>query len=50
MSGVGPGKVLINFQVTPKQRDYIRYLAKLHGLTMADYVRMQAMNPIERED
>lgn len=50
MSGVGPGKVLVNFQVTPKQREYIRRMAKLCGLTMADYCRMQAMNPIERED
>ena len=41
------GKVIINLEVTPKEREYIRYLAGLHGLPMATYVRMRAMVPIE---
>lgn len=43
------GKVLLNIEVTPKEREYIRHVAKLHGLSMATYVRMRAMHPIERE-
>lgn len=44
------GKVLINFEATHKEREYIRYVAKLHGLSMATYVRMKAMQPIEVEE
>jgi hypothetical protein len=44
------GKVIMNFEVTPKEREYIKYLAKLHGLKTATYVRMRAMTPIDREE
>ena len=47
---VTQGKVLINIEVTPKEREYIKYVARLHNLPMATYVRMQAMQPIERSD
>lgn len=44
------GKVLINLEVTPKERKYIKHIADLHGLPMATYVRMRAMTPIEVEE
>lgn len=41
------GKVLVNVEMWPEDRERIRDYAGKHGLTMADYVRMRTLNPIE---
>ena len=44
------GKVLVNFEVWPHEREQIKEYAALHGLKMADYCRMRTLSdPIERE-
>lgn len=44
------GKVLVTFEADPKERDYIHHVARLHGLSMAAYLRMRALSPIEVEE
>jgi hypothetical protein len=45
------GKIIINFEATVEQRDRIKELAALHGLTQAEYLRMKALeNPILVEE
>lgn len=48
--GVKNRKVLLAVEMTFEQREYIKHLARLHGLSMAEYVRMRAMSPIDREE
>lgn len=39
----------MTFETTEHEREYIKHLARLHGLPTATYVRMRAMCPIDGE-
>lgn len=41
-------RVLMAVEMTRSQRDYVKGMAKIHGLSMAEYVRMRTMEPIEK--
>lgn len=44
------GKVYMTLEMSLKEREYIKYVAGLHGLSAAAYTRMRALQPIEREE